>query len=209
MPETSSLPTPVASGTSAKRDALLRTAGELFARQGYRAVGIDTVLAAAGVAKMTLYKHFRSKEELIAALLEQRGGEIAAALSERIAAAPASPGNPGAPILAVFDWLADAVRSPDFHGCLFIKAASEYPDPQDLPRQAAVAFKESCGTLLEGLCRELPAADPEALARQLQLLMEGVLVMAFLRRNPQAATDAREAATKLLAAEKLVAAKGR
>jgi len=209
MPETSSVPTPVASGASAKRDALLRTAGELFARQGYRAVGIDTVLAAAGVAKMTLYKHFRSKEELIAAVLEQRGHEIATALSERIAAAPASPENPGAPILAVFDWLADAVRSPDFHGCLFIKAASEYPDPQDLPRQAAVAFKESCGTLLEGLCRDLPAADPEALARQLQLLMEGVLVMAFLQRNPQAARDARQAAEKLLAAEKLVAAKGR
>jgi AcrR family transcriptional regulator len=206
MPETSSVSTPVASGTSAKRDALLRTAGELFARQGYRAVGIDTVLAAAGVAKMTLYKHFRSKEELIAAVLEQRGDEIAAALSERIAAAPATPGNPGAPILAVFDWLADAVRSPEFHGCLFIKAASEYPDPQDLPRQAAVAFKERCRSLLEGLCRDLPAADPEALARQLQLLMEGVLVMAFLRRNPQAASDARVAAENLLAAEKLVAA---
>jgi AcrR family transcriptional regulator len=206
MPETSSVSTPVASGTSAKRDALLRTAGELFARQGYRAVGIDTVLATAGVAKMTLYKHFRSKEELIAAVLEQRGQEIATALSARIAAAPASPGNPGAPILAVFDWLADAVRSPDFHGCLFIKAASEYPDPQDLPRQAAVAFKESCGTLLEGLCREFPAADPQALARQLQLLMEGVLVMAFLRRNPQAARDARQAAETLLAAENLAAA---
>jgi AcrR family transcriptional regulator len=206
MPETSSLPTPVAaSGPSAKRDALLRTAAELFARQGYRAVGIDTVLAAAGVAKMTLYKHFRSKEELIAAVLEQRGHEIAAALNARIAAAPASPENPGAPILAVFDWLADAVRSPDFHGCLFIKAASEYPDLQDLPRQAAVAFKESCGTLLEGLCRDLPAADPQAMARQLQLLLEGVLVMAFLQRNPQAARDARQAAEKLLMAEKLVA----
>ncbi|MCT0199581.1 TetR/AcrR family transcriptional regulator [Synechococcus sp. CS-1325] len=198
----SSLPSPVAvGGASAKRDVLLRTAGELFARQGYRAVGIDTVLAAAGVAKMTLYKHFRSKEELIAAVLEQRGEEIAAALSERIAAAPATPSNPGAPILAVFDWLADAVRSPEFHGCLFIKAASEYPDPQDLPRQAAEAFKVSCGTLLEALCRDLPATDPQALARQLQLLMEGVLVLAFLQRNSQAANDARLAAEMLLMAE--------
>jgi AcrR family transcriptional regulator len=209
MPEPSSVTAPVASGTSAKRDALLSTAGELFARQGYRAVGIDTVLAAAGVAKMTLYKHFRSKEELIVAVLEQRGHEIAMALSARIAAAPASPGNPGAPILAVFDWLEEEVCSPGFHGCLFIKAASEYPDPLDLPRQTAVAFNENCGTLLEGLCRELPAADPQALARQLQLLLEGVLVMAFLQRNPQAATDAREAAAKLLAAENLQAAETR
>jgi hypothetical protein len=72
-----------------------------------------------------------------------------------------------------------------------------------------VAFKESCGSLLEGLCRDLPAADPQALARQLQLLLEGVLVMAFLRRNPQAARDARQAAEKLVAAENLAAAEAR
>ncbi|MCT0207197.1 TetR/AcrR family transcriptional regulator [Synechococcus sp. CS-1332] len=186
-----------ANRSSAKRDALLDTAEELFTRQGYRAVGIDTVLAQAGVAKMTLYKHFKSKEELIAAVLEQRGSAIAAALAERIAAAP---GGPRQRLLAVFDWLAEAVRSPEFHGCLFIKAASEYPAPEDLPRQAAEAFKDSCRQLLEGLCRDLAVADPEALARQLHLLLEGTLVMAFLQRNPQAASDARRAAETLLAA---------
>ncbi len=183
--------------SSAKRDALLDTAEALFARQGYRAVGIDTVLAQAGVAKMTLYKHFKSKEELIAAVLERRGDTIAAELAERIAAAPA---EPRARLLAVFDWLAEAVRSPQFHGCLFIKAASEYPTTEDLPRQAALAFKEGCRTLLEGLCRDVSSDDPEGLARQLQLLLEGALVMAFLQRNPQAAGDARWAAEALLAA---------
>ncbi len=183
--------------SSAKRDALLDTAEELFTRQGYRAVGIDTVLAAAGVAKMTLYKHFKSKEELIAAVLEHRGNAISAALTERIAAAP---GGPRERLLAVFDWLEDAVRSPQFHGCLFIKAASEYPAEADLPRRAALAFKEGCSTLLVGLCRDVGADNPEGLARQLQLLLEGTLVMAFLQRNPQAAGDARRAAETLLAA---------
>lgn len=183
--------------SSAKRDALLDTAEALFARQGYRAVGIDTVLDRAGVAKMTLYKHFRSKEELIAAVLERRGDSIASALAERIAAAPA---EPRARLLAVFDWLAEAVRSPEFHGCLFIKAASEYPAAEDRPRQAALAFKEGCRRLLEGLCRDVSSDDPEGLARQLQLLLEGTLVMAFLQRNPQAAGDARQAAEALLAA---------
>ncbi len=183
--------------SSIKRDALLDTAEALFARQGYRAVGIDTVLAQAGVAKMTLYKHFRSKEELIAAVLERRGDSIAAALAERIAAAPAEPRER---LLAVFDWLAEAVRSPQFHGCLFIKAASEYPAAEDRPRQAALAFKEGCRRLLEGLCRDVSSDDPEGLARQLQLLLEGTLVMAFLQRNPQAAGDARQAAEALLAA---------
>ncbi len=182
---------------SAKREALLDAAQELFARQGYRAVGIDTVLARAGVAKMTLYKHFASKEELIAAVLERQGQRIGAALGERIAAAPA--GGPER-VLVLFDWLVEGVRSPGFHGCLFIKAASEYPDPEDLPRQAAVAFKQECGTLLAGLCRDLPVADADGLARQLQLLFEGTLVMAFLQRSPQAADDARDAAATLLQA---------
>jgi AcrR family transcriptional regulator len=189
-----------ASGTttrsSAKRDALLDTAEGLFARHGYRAVGIDAVLAAAGVAKMTLYKHFRSKEELIAAVLERRGNAIAAGLAKRITAAPE---DPGTRLLAVFDWLEQAVRSPEFHGCLFIKAASEYPAAEDLPRQAAEAFKEGCRDLLEGLCRDLAVADPEGLARQLQLLFEGALVVAFLQRTPLAAADARRAAEALLA----------
>lgn len=186
-----------ANRSSAKRDALLDTAEELFTRQGYRAVGIDTVLAAAGVAKMTLYKHFRSKEELIAAVLEHRGNAISEALAKRIAAAP---GGPRERLLAVFDWLTEAVRSPEFHGCLFIKAASEYPAPEDLPRQAAEAFKAGCLQLLEGLCRDVGVDDPEGLARQLQLLLEGTLVVAFLQRTPQAASDARRAAEALLAA---------
>jgi hypothetical protein len=85
-----------------------------------------------------------------------------------------------------------------------------YSDDAQAGNGADIGVKHfNCGTLLEGLCRELPAADPQALARQLQLLMEGVLVMAFLRRNPQAARDARQAATKLLADEKPVAAEAR
>ncbi len=182
--------------TSAKRDALLDTAERLFARHGYRAVGIDAVLAAAGVAKMTLYKHFRSKEELIAAVLERRGNAIAGGLAERITAAP---DHPETRLLAVFDWLEQAVRSPTFHGCLFIKAASEYPAAEDLPRQAAEAFKQACRDRLEELCRDLAVADPEGLARQLQLLFEGALVVAFLQRTPLAGADARRAAEALLA----------
>jgi AcrR family transcriptional regulator len=182
--------------SSAKRDALLDTAEGLFARHGYRAVGIDAVLATAGVAKMTLYKHFRSKEELIVAVLERRAGTIATALAERIAAAP---GDPTARLLAVFDWLENAVCSPEFHGCLFIKAASEYPAAEDLPRQVAEAFKQGCRVLLEGLCRDLAVDDAEGLARQLQLLFEGALVVAFLQRTPLAAADARRAAEALLA----------
>lgn len=190
-------PSGAAARGSAKREALLGTAQELFSRQGYRAVGIDTLLAEAGVAKMTLYKQFGSKEELIAAVLERLAGTITTALSARLAAAPCGSRNR---ILAVFDWLEDWVRSPEFHGCLFIKAASEYPEPGDRPRQEAEAFKAGCRELLEGLCRELGVADPLGLARQLHLLLEGALVICFLERDPQAARDAQAAAAVLLAA---------
>ncbi|MFM7674165.1 MAG: TetR/AcrR family transcriptional regulator [Synechococcus sp.] len=185
---------------SAKREALMDTATALFSRLGYRAVGIDALLAEAGVAKMTLYKQFGSKEELIAAVLERLTGEIGASLQTRLTAAP---GGRGERILAVFDWLAEWVAAPTFHGCLFLKAAGEYPDPSERPHQVAEAFKAGCRQLLEQECRELPLSDPEGLARQLQLLLEGALVVAFLEHTPRAAADARRAAQTLLLAEGL------
>ena len=112
----------------------------------------------------------------------------------------AAPGGSRQRILAVFDWLTDWVRSPNFHGCLFIKAAGESPEAGDRPRQVAEAFKAGCRELLEGLCSELGINDPARLARQLQLLMEGALVLASLERDPSSASDAHDAAEILIAA---------
>lgn len=190
-------------GVKTKRDHLLDTAFVLFSKEGYHAVGIDTVLAKAGVAKMTLYNHFKSKEELIAAVLERRAKEIADEIMAKVATAG---GGPDARVLAVFDWLDDWFRGPGFHGCLFIKAAGEYPAKSDLPRQAAVAFKQACADLLNTLCAELPAPDAPALARQLALLVEGASVLAFIHRKPDAAADAKAAARALLRAHGVIAA---
>jgi AcrR family transcriptional regulator len=182
---------------AAKRGRLLDVAQDLFSRYGYHAVGIDTVLAEAGVAKMTLYHHFPSKEALIAAVLERRAAEIATEIATKVAAAR---GGAAGRVLAVFDWLDDWFRSPGFHGCLFIKAASEYPAESDLPRRAAASFKASCQGLLFDLCGELGLAPMRAkpLSRQLALLVEGAMVLAFIERRPDAAADARQAARVLL-----------
>ncbi|MDP1579740.1 MAG: TetR/AcrR family transcriptional regulator [Candidatus Didemnitutus sp.] len=184
---------------SAKREHLLDVARGLFARQGYHAVGIDTVLAEAGVAKMTLYKHFPSKEALIAAVLERRAAEIVSEIEAKVSRAR---GGAAGRVLAVFDWLDDWFRSPGFHGCLFIKAASEYPEESDLPRQAAVAFKAGCLALLQRLCGELELSGTRrnALARQLALLIEGATVLAFIQRSPAAAAEAKDAARVLVEA---------
>ncbi|EDY38297.1 transcriptional regulator, TetR family [Cyanobium sp. PCC 7001] len=197
--------TATATATSSRREALLQAALELFNREGYRAVGIDALLQQAGVAKMTLYKHFRSKEELIAAVLERRGETLAAEIVARVEAVPVEAPDPArARLLAVFAWLEDWLRSPGFQGCLFAKAAGEYPDDDDLPRRAATAFKDRCRELLEQLCADLGGPDPLALARQLELLIEGAAAVGFLRRDPTAASSAARAAAVLIDAARPV-----
>ena len=185
---------------SAKRDHLMATAFELFNEGGYHAVGIDTVLARAGVAKMTLYNHFASKEELIAAVLAKHAEEISADLGRVIEQAGSDAEQR---LLAVFDWLETWFRTPDFRGCIYIKASGEYCRPEDKPRQAAVAFKQACQELLTSLCGQLGLADEARtmiLARQLALLMEGSIVLAFVQNRPEAAQDAKAAARVLIAA---------
>lgn len=182
---------------SAKREHLVATALELFTEGGYRAVGIDTVLARAGVAKMTLYNHFASKEDLIVAALERRTEQSVAGVEKLLAAAG---DDPQAKILALFDGLEAWFRSPEFRGCIYIKAAGEYPEKSDKPHEAARAFKFAREELVRGLCRQLQVKEPEALGRQLAILMEGAMVVAQMHGRPEAAQDAKAAATTLIAA---------
>src|SRR5260370_11657842 len=121
-----------------KRDQLLETAWQLFYRDGYHATGIDRILSKAGVAKMTLYKHFRSKEELILAVLEKRSAQFRESFSEFLDAKKRTPERD---LLAVFDWLITWVASKDFRGCLFQKAMAEYQELGDPIHQAAFAHK--------------------------------------------------------------------
>jgi AcrR family transcriptional regulator len=182
---------------SAKREQLLDTAWSLFCRNGYRAVGIDTVLAEAGVAKMTLYNHFSSKEDLIAAAMEKKGAETLAGLDRLIAAAGRSPQKR---LLAVFDWLAGWLESDDFTGCAFLKAVGEYTAAGDKPRQAATAFKQAMQDRIETLCREAGLKSPALLARQLILVIDGATLHADMHANPGYAADARAIAKALIEA---------
>jgi AcrR family transcriptional regulator len=182
---------------SAKREHLLDTAWDLFCQNGYRAVGIDTVLARAGVAKMTLYHHFASKEDLIAAALEKKAGELTAALEAAVAAAGS---NPRRRLLGAFDWLDAWVRSPDFTGCAYIKAAGEYGEADAKPRQAAAAFKRALQARLGALCAEAGLRQAPSLPRQLMLLMDGAAVQAQIHGDADYADEARAAAKALIEA---------
>ena len=180
---------------SPKRDHLMATAWRLFYRDGLRAVGIDTLLAEAGVAKMTLYNHFDSKEELILAILDKRDLEFRAALLAQVAAAGPDPVQR---LLAVFDWHEGWFASEAFKGCVFIRALSEYPEPTHPIHQAAWRHKVAVKAALTDLCAAAGAKDAAALAETLSFLIDGAIVTAHATQSTAAARSARATAAELL-----------
>ncbi len=181
--------------SSPKRDHLMATAWRLFYRDGFRAVGIDLILAEAGVAKMTLYNHFSSKEELIVALLEKRDRELRTSMAATVEAAGKSPAKR---LLAVFDWLEAWFGSPDFNGCVFIRALSEYPEATHAIHRTAWNHKVAVKEMLAQLCTAAGASNPAGLSETLSLLIDGAIVAAHGTRKTGSARSARATAAILL-----------
>ncbi|MFA6961418.1 MAG: TetR/AcrR family transcriptional regulator [Opitutaceae bacterium] len=181
--------------SSPKRDHLMATAWRLFYRDGYRAVGIDMILAEAGVAKMTLYNHFASKEELIIAVLEKRDCEFRQSIIAKVEAAGLDPEQR---LLAVFDWVEGWFGSEGFRGCAFIRALSEYPDPAHPIHQTAWHHKLAVLSALKDLCTAAGAKDAESLANTLGLLIDGAIIAAHATCTTAPARSARATAASLL-----------
>ena len=173
----------------------MATAWRLFYRDGFRAVGIDLILAEAGVAKMTLYNHFASKEELIVALLEKRDRELRASIAATVESVGKSPTKR---LLAVFYWLEAWFGSPDFNGCVFIRALSEYPEATHAIHRTAWNHKVAVKEMLAQLCEAAGAKDPGGLAETLSLLIDGAIVAAHGTRETGSARSARVTAAVLL-----------
>jgi AcrR family transcriptional regulator len=175
------------------RERLLAAANELFYEEGVHTVGIDRVIARAGVAKASLYSAFGSKDELVRAYLEGRQ----ALRQERITRALARCDTPRARILCVFDVLGEVVADPAFHGCAFINASVE-SRPESAVRQASDVSRAWMRSLFVDLARDAGAADPERLAQQLTLLYDGASVAAQLDGDEGVAAGAHAAAATLL-----------
>lgn len=180
---------------SNKREQLLDTAQDLFYREGYHATGIDRILSESGVAKMTLYKHFKSKDELILGVLQTRHEAMLARLRERASRLP-----PREALLAVFDGLHGMIHGEQFCGCLFVNAAAEYHDRDHPIHRRSAAYKTELQGYLRELLERLDAPEPARLARQLQYLLEGALSMAHIEGPAEQALDAKAAAERLLEA---------
>ena len=181
---------------SAARERILETAEHLFYREGYRAVGVDTIVAESGVAKMTLYRHFPSKEALIAAYLERANEQLLAWMEGLIA----SHRDPRVALEAVFDGVAKLASSPECLGCTFIAAAGEFPERDHLGHEAAVAHKRAVVGRLRELAERAGARDANALAEDLLLVMDGAWSAARVFGPGSHGRRASRAAKHLIAA---------
>jgi len=169
------------------KERILQTADRLFYLDGIRAVGVDTIAAEIGISKRTLYNHFPSKDALIAAYLERR-----------FVQAKPSGKSPAEQILDTFDWLERRFSSKDFRGCPFVNAVAELGPKDRAVKKVAVAFKESRRLWFRARLEELDVAEPDALATQLQLLVDGAIALDLVRDDPSVARAAKEAAKALL-----------
>ncbi|AWK87981.1 TetR/AcrR family transcriptional regulator [Azospirillum thermophilum] len=152
------------------RERVLDTAAELFYREGIRAVGVDTIIARSGVAKMSLYRNFASKDELVCAYLDRLHQQLLA-WWERVTAR--HPGDPRAQLKGLFVSLGHWVAHPRFVGCPFSSAINELREPDNPGRLRALGVKREVLERLSRLAAEAGAAEPDKLALQLQILMEG------------------------------------
>ena len=182
-----------------RKQHLIDTAYRLFNEFGYHATGIDRILLESGVSKATLYKHFRSKEALILAVLEQRHTELTEQTEAGMSRARAL-GEPE--VLAIFDGLDQWFQTKGFFGCNFINASAEYGQRGEAIHDFAALHKERLRCSLE---RSLQSASPELkveLSEQLMMLFEGAIVSAHVRGKRNAAQVAKKAAQRLVACHK-------
>jgi AcrR family transcriptional regulator len=157
---------------SEKEEAVLAAATRLFSAYGYHAVGVDTIVTESNVAKMTFYKYFPSKEDLIERVLARRDQN----LRESMTAAIGRARTPMRKLKAIFDWHDGWFRSPDFHGCMFIKASEEFPRPGSGARLVAQAHKTWLAELLENILLELGVSSPKQLSMHVMVVLDGLTV---------------------------------
>ena len=181
--------------TESGRERVLAAAYELFSRYGTRAVGVDRIIEESGVAKMTLYRNFASKDELILAFLERREERWTRAWLQAEVEARAS--TPGGRLLAVFDTFGDWFARDGFEGCSFINVMLEVAEPGHPVHDAAVRHLAAIRAFLAGLAEEAGIADADAFARQWHILMKGSIVAAA-EGDAQAAARARDLGRLLL-----------
>lgn len=177
-----------------KRNHLLQVATELFNRYGYHSVGVDQVIAKAGVAKTTLYRHYRTKDELIVAVLNRLGEQFRSATREAVDNLAKRPEEK---IFCLFDVLENWFSQDNFYGCPFVSAMGEFGERSNPIFQEAVIHKRLMLAYFAELTRDANIDDPEGAAEEVNLLYEGAITMAKLTGKPETAQQAKSVFRKI------------
>ena len=178
------------------RERILRTASALFYQRGVRAVGVDLVVEEAGVAKTSLYRHFRTKDELIAAFLQREDEDfwncwnVVTELHRT---------DPAAEVEAQLAWIAERVERPNYRGCPQLNVAAEFPDPDHPARRVASAHKQEVRRRLKEIAERLRVKRPDELAAGLSLLINGAFVSSQVLSPGEAGPLLQRAALALIA----------
>jgi AcrR family transcriptional regulator len=181
------------------RERLVAAAVELFYRNGFGAVGIDRVIASAGVTKTTFYKHFEGKDDLMVAAVQRRDEWESAAWGRAIRKLAGD--DPARQLLAMFDVMDLWFNDPDFGGCMFMNTAAEFPNPHDPVHQAAAAYKRRTRDHFRDLAKAAGADAPaaETFADCYTALIEGALILRQIHARNDAARAVRPAVKQLVA----------
>ncbi|WP_192248300.1 TetR/AcrR family transcriptional regulator [Mesorhizobium silamurunense] len=177
---------------SSARNRVLDTATRLFYAEGVHAVGIDRIIAEAGVAKATFYKYFPAKDELVRAYIQNQS-RLGRAAIDRIGKRPARD-----TVLAIFDLVADAAAQPGYRGCPFLNAAAEYPDPDHPVRQAIGEHRRWKHDLLRDLLAADGNPDPNTSADILTVAGDGLLIASHLDKPANLRQLIRETILQIL-----------
>lgn len=182
-----------------KRDELLQNALVIFYRNGFHATGMDMLSAEIGLSKTSIYNHFRTKEDLILAVLRLRDEQFRHWLFRRMdELGSANHGGPREQLLAMYDALGEWFDQKDFKGCMFIKAAAEYQEADHPIHKQSADHKQMLETHILKLVKKAKLRLPDMLARQLLQIKEGAIVTAQLGHTQKPAQDAKYTAQCLI-----------
>ncbi len=183
-------------GEVSARERILATASELFYREGIRAIGVDTVVERSGVSKTSLYRLFESKDALIAAFAAEQD-RLFWARWDRIEEQHAD--DPRALLDALLSGIAKRIERPAYRGCPFFNLAAEFPDHNHPGRVIARGNKEEMRARLATIVAKLGAGDPNRVASQIALMINGAYVAGLMDEPADLKGDLVDAAMKLLA----------
>ncbi|MEM9266501.1 MAG: TetR/AcrR family transcriptional regulator [Cyanobacteria bacterium P01_F01_bin.13] len=173
----------------------MATASDLFYKEGVQNVGVDRIIAESGVAKMSLYNNFKSKDELIAVYLQQQDESWGAWFTGRVESLANTPRKR---LLAVFDVLQEWFEEPNFRGCAFINSVVELANPEHPGYQISLRHQQVIADYLLSLVKAANLPNPETITQQLVILVNGATIVAMMEQKSDAAQQAKQAASILI-----------